>query len=100
MEMSKRELRSFRKAARAAARRARREGQITRLERGKFLLKLLSADACEEMADMCVAQAVECKVLTAAQATEGGHDWVAVGEGMDWEKFLEFFMMILPLLLV
>jgi len=98
--MSNKELRSFRRAARKAARRSVRNGDMTRRERGKFLLRLRDDDNVEEMADIATEQAVVCGVFNEVQAEAGEHDWVKVGEGIDWVKLSEFFMKILPLLLV
>ena len=97
MAMEKKERREFRRSARRAARRAVREGTMTRLDRGRLLLKMRSDDAVDEMADVCMAQALECKVLSEEQAVSGDVDWQAVGEGVNWPKLAEFLMKILPM---
>lgn len=96
--MSNKERRSFRRAARVAMRRAVREGTMTRLQRGRLFLKMRSDDVVEEMADVCLAQAIECKVMEASDVA-GDVNWVGIGENIDWEKLAEFIMTILPMFL-
>ena len=96
--MTDREKREFKRAARQAARKAVRQGTISRLQRGQFILKLRDDETVEEMADVCLAQAVECKLITQAEAAGDGVDWTGVGEGRDWAKFAEFIItVIIPL---
>jgi len=97
--MNAKERRDFRRAARVAMRRAVREGTMTRLQRGRMFLKMRSNDVVEEMADVCLAQAIECKVLEASDAGGGDVNWVGIGENIDWEKLAEFIMTILPMFL-
>ncbi len=97
--MKKKELRRFRKAAGRAVKRARRRGIITKSQREQILVLLLDKEEVEAMAAMCLAQAVKCGLLTAAQAAAGNIKWVGIGENIDWEKLFEFIMLILPMLL-
>lgn len=97
--MKKKELRRFRKAAGRAARRARRQGIITKDEREKFLVLLLDSDEIESMAAVCAAQAVKCGLLTNEQVAAGNIKWVGFGENIDWEKLVEFILMIIPMFL-
>ena len=90
--MKKRELFQFRLAARVAAARALREGKITRLERGQFLLKLQDAETAEEMADMCLAKCVECKIVSPKRAEKGNVKWGRVGEKIDWVECMATFL--------
>ncbi len=100
MSKSTRERRGFRRAVRRAARRAVREGTITRLQRGQVLLNMQSDDVADEMADVCLAAAVECRLVSVAEVDASAEiNWVKVGEGIDWEKLVEFIMKILPMFL-
>ena len=95
--MTKREMRSFRRAARVAARRGVRRGDITRLEQGKLLLELRSDKKVKEMAAACAARAVKCGVLTEDQVANEDILWVNIGENIDWKKLAEFILTILPM---
>ncbi len=96
--MTDRERREFKLAARKAAREAVRKGTISRLQRGQFVKQLRDDETVEEMADVCLAQAVECKLIAHAAAAGDGVDWAGVGEGRDWAKFAEFIItVIIPL---
>jgi len=96
--MMNKERREFRKAARTALRQAVRKDTIGRLQRGIILLKMRDDDVVDEMADMCLAQAVECGLVSESQVG-GNIDWVGLGENIDWEKLVEFILMIIPMFL-
>jgi len=95
--MKKRERRQFRKAAKKAARRSVGDGTITRVQRGGFLRKLSDDDTCDEMADVCLDQAVTCGLITPAAASAGDADWARFGEDVDWKKFGEFIKSIITM---
>jgi len=97
--MTRSEMRSFRRAARNAGRQAVKDGTITRLQRGRFLLKLRDDEFAEELADTCLAQAVECKVLTETDAATGEVDWVGIGENIDWKKLGEWIKEVIQMFL-
>jgi len=96
--MMNKERREFRKAARTALRQAVRKDTIGRLQRGIILLKMRDDDVVDEMADMCLAQAVECGLVSESQVG-GNIGWVGLGENIDWEKLAEFILMIIPMFL-
>lgn len=94
--MKKRERRQFRKAAKKAARQAVGDGTITRVQRGGFLRKLHDDDCCDEMADVCLDQAVRCGLIKPSAAASGV-DWAGFGENIDWPKFAEFIKSIITM---
>ncbi len=100
--MKKRELRSFRAAARRALRRALRKGKITRTQRGTLLVKLADDDTAEEMADVALNQAVACGKITRAAADSGDAiEWGGFLDDVDWAKVINFIVtVILPIFLV
>jgi len=49
-------------------------------------------ETAEEMADVCLAQAVECKVFTQAQAAGDDVDWAGALKDIDWAKLAQFIM--------
>jgi hypothetical protein len=95
--MKKRELRRFRKASGRALRRLERLGEITSAERVTLLAKLADDKEAEIMCKVCCEAAVSDGLLTKKQVAKG--KFVAIGEGIDWDKCLEFFMKILPMFL-
>ena len=100
--MKKRELRSFRAAARRAVRRAVRKGKITRTQRGELLGMLANDDTAEEMADVTLAQAVACGKITRTAADSGDAiEWGGFLDDVDWAKLVDFIVtVILPIFLV
>ena len=91
----------FKLAARLSSRRLFHKGKITRVQHGQLLMKLRDPEAVEELENMCRAQAVECKVMSLEEANSGKEvDWVGFGENIDWKKLADFFMKILPLILI
>ncbi len=100
--MKKRELRSFRAAARRALRRGVRKGKITRTQRGALLRKLADDETAEEMADVTLHQAVICGEITQAAADSGDAiEWGGFLDDVDWAKLVDFIVtVILPIFLV
>lgn len=96
--MKKQERREFRRAARAALRKAAGNGLITRLQRGRLLLKMRDNATVDEMADVCLAQAVECALLS-EKAAGKRVKWAALGENIDWDKLTEFILKIISMFL-
>ena len=91
----------FKMAARGSSRRLLRQKKITRVQHGQLLMKLRDPEAVEELENMCRAQAVECGVMSLDEANSSEPaDWVGFGENIDWKKLSEFFMKILPLILI
>ncbi len=99
--MKKRELRSFRAAARRALRRGVRKGTITRTQRGALLVKLANDETAEEMADVALNQAVICGKITEAAANSGDAiEWGGFLDDVDWAKLVDFILtVILPMFL-
>lgn len=97
--MTKRELRRFRKAGGRAMRKARRKGELSKADQKTILVRMLDDEQVELMAETCKAQAVKCGLITAERAARGDIKWVGLFENVDWAKFAEFFMSILPLFL-
>ncbi len=95
--MKKRERKRFKRATRKAARQAVADGTITGLQRGQVLLKLRNDEDCDEMADVCLAQAVACGLITPKAAERGNVDWPGFGENIDWPKFAEFIKSIITM---
>ena len=95
--MKNRERRQFRRAAKTAARRAVKDKTITRVQRGAFVRKLHDDNACDEMADVCLDQAVKCGLITPKAAAKGDHDWPGFGENIDWPKFAAFIKSIITM---
>ena len=93
--MEKKERREFRREARRVARRAVRQGTITRLQRGQFLLELRDDETADEMADVCLAQAVKCGVVN--PDAPAGMRWPGFGENIDWPKLAEFIKSIIAM---
>jgi len=95
--MDNKERREFRREARRVARQAVREGTITRLQRGQFLLELRDDEAIDEMADVCLAQAVKCGVIAPDAVNAGAVNWPGFGENIDWKKLAEFIKEIIAM---
>ncbi len=97
-EMTKDERKDFRRAARQTIRKARKGGRITRLQRGRLLIALLSDQNVDDAADLCVAKAVECGVITEQDIASGREiSWTKVEADIDIEKIMQFLMLILPM---
>ncbi len=97
IEMTRNERQDFRRAARTAIGKARAEGKITRLQRGKLFIVLLSNAKVDEAADACLAQAVACGVVSALDAEGREVSWTALVGEIDIEKIMQFLMLILPM---
>jgi len=95
--MTRTERQDFRRAARDVIGKARDEGKLTRLQRGRLLIVLLSNRKVDEAADACLAQAVSCGVLSNADVANREVSWPAVVGEIDIEKLMQFLMMILPM---
>jgi len=95
--MTRIERQDFRRAARDVISKARAEGKITRLQRGRLFIVLLSNRKVDEAADACLAQAVTCGVVSGADAADGDIAWSAVVGEIDIEKLMQFLMLILPM---
>ena len=98
-DMTRSERQDFRKAARDVIGKARGEGKITRLQRGRLLFALLSNKNVDEAADLCLAQAVACGVMSSTDAESREVVWSAIVGEIDIEKIVQFLMMILPMFL-
>ena len=96
-DMTRNERRDFRKAARDVIGKARGEGKITRLQRGRLLIALLNNKNVEEAADLCLAQAVACGVMSSLDAEGREVAWPAVVGEIDIEKIMQYLMLILPM---
>ena len=95
--MKRRELRRFRKAGGRALRRLERLGEITSAERVTLTVKMADDAEAEIMCKVCCEKAVTGGLLSSRQVASG--KFVAIGENIDWDKCLEFFMKILPMFL-
>ena len=95
--MTRTERKDFRRAARDVLSTARDEGKITRLQRGRLLIVLLSNKKVDEAADLCLAQAVVCGLVSSLDAEGREVAWTAVVGEIDIEKLMQFLMLILPM---
>ena len=89
----------FRLVARRAIRKAFRTGKISRQKAGKAIRALADPDNVEDAALACLSQAVDCGVLTEADASNRQTNWAKMEADVDPEKWLQFFLMILPMFL-
>ena len=63
-------------------------------------MKLRDPDEVEDMASVCLAEAVRTKAISVEVAeSDEDVDWVGLGENIDWQCLADFFIKILPLFL-